>query len=392
MNNDYAFEEKKYLAQTYGRQPILLVEGRGTIVKDSEGRRYIDLFSGIAVNNLGHCHPVVVKAIKEQAAKLIHTSNIYYTQPQIDLAKKLYLLTGGFKSFFCNSGAEANEAAIKLARKHTGRTEIITAVNSFHGRTYGALSATGQDRYKAAFKPLLPGFKHIPYGDIEALKKAVTKRTAALLLEPLQGEGGVIVPPRGYLREAAIHCMERGVLFILDEVQTGFGRTGSLFAWQDEDLIPDIFTVAKALGGGIPIGAMLAKEDVIRSFGPGDHASTFGGNPVACAAALASTSVIVDEELSNRAQILGGEIMERLQPLAEKYPIIKEVRGKGLLIGIELTIGCEELVDRAREKGLLLNCVHGNVIRLAPPLNIKEKEINKALKILKEVLSEADVE
>ena len=387
---DYAKEEKRLIAGTYARQPLLILKGRGAIVEDDRGRKYIDCFSGIAVNNVGHCHPKVVEAIQRQAETLIHTSNLYYTEPQLRLAGLLHKVSGGYQSFFCNSGAEANEAAIKLVRKFTGKSEIIAAENSFHGRTLATLSATGQDKYKKAFKPLPVGFKHVPFGDAGAIKKRVSEKTAAVLLEPIQGEGGVMVPPEGYLKEVAEICGEEGILLVLDEVQTGFGRTGEMFAWQGVGVKPDIFTLAKALGGGIPIGAMLAKKEVMAAFKPGDHASTFGGNPVTTAAAAAAIEVILKEGLVKRSRDMGRYLIQGLRRLKKTYPFISEVRGRGLMIGLELNRPCQVLVDRAREKGLLLNCTHGNVLRFTPPLVIEKEQIDTILEILSTLFSEVD--
>ena len=260
---EFEREEEALIANTYTRQPIIIVKGEGPWVWDCDGRKYLDCYSGIAVNNLGHCHPDVVKAIKEQAERLIHTSNIFYTEPQLMLARVLARESGGYKSFFCNSGAEANEAAIKLVRKFAGSGEIITATDSFHGRTIATISATGQSKYQQGFEPLLEGFRHVSFGDAGAIEDVVTEETAAVMLEPIQGEGGVVVPPEDYLKDVAAICEKKGVLLVLDEVQTGFGRTGEMFAWQDSDVEPDIFTVAKAMGGGMPIGAMLAKPGVM---------------------------------------------------------------------------------------------------------------------------------
>jgi acetylornithine/N-succinyldiaminopimelate aminotransferase len=388
LMDDYAREEEKYIAHTYTRQPPLLVEGKGAIVKDSKGRSYIDCFSGIAVNSVGHCHPKVVKAIQRQAQRLIHTSNTYYTEPQIKLARLLNKISGGYQSFFCNSGAEANEAAIKLVRKHTKKSEIIAAENSFHGRTLATLSATGQFKYQKGFGPMLRGFKHVPFGDFKAIKSAITNDTAAVLLEPIQGEGGVVVPPDSYLEEVAEHCKDEDILLVLDEVQTGFGRIGEMFAWQGNGIEPDIFTVAKALGGGMPIGAMLAKEDIMSAFGPGDHASTFGGNPVACAAASASVEVIMDDDLVKRSKEMGEYFRQKFEEVKSKYSFVKDVRGKGLMIGVELDFPCQEIVGRAREKGLLLNCAHGNVLRFTPPLNIERELIDQVVAGLGVIFSE----
>ncbi len=379
------------IAQTYNRDPLLLIEGRGVTVKDASGRSYIDCVSGIAVNNIGHCHPKVVEAVCQQAKKLMHTSNLYYTEPQLRLAEKLHRLSGGYVSFFCNSGAEANEAAIKLARKYTGKGEIITAINSFHGRTLATLQATGQDKYKKGFGPLPAGFKHVPYDDVEAVEKATTKDTAAVLLEPIQGEGGVIIPRDDYLKEVSAICSDKDILLILDEVQTGFGRTGAMFAWQGLDVEPAIFTVAKAMGGGLPLGAMLAKKEVMAAFEKGDHASTFGGNLVTTAAGSAAVDVIIEEGLVERSREMGSLLIKGFNELKKRHRIIKDVRGRGLMIGLELGRPGKEFVDKAVEKGLLLNCVHESVLRFTPPLIIDRKTIDIILKVLDELFSEAAI-
>ncbi len=383
-------KERRYIAGCYTRQPVALVKGRGAIVWDIQGREYIDCISGLAVLNTGHCHPRVVEAVKKQSSEIMHTSNVYYVPPQVELAELLHRVSGGYKSFFCNSGAEANEAAIKLARKYTGKKEIICAENSFHGRTMATLSATGQEKYKHGFGPLLQEFRHVKYGDPEEVEKAVTPETAAVLLEPIQGEGGVVVPPEDYLRRVREVCDEKGVLLILDEVQTGMGRTGELFAWQLHGVKPDVFTLAKALGGGFPIGAMLAREEVMDAFKPGDHASTFGGNHLACAAAKASLEVILEEDLPRRAGELGGYALKRLRSLGKTNPVIKEVRGRGLMIGVELTERCARVVEGARDKGLLINCTADRVVRLLPPLVIKREQLGRAIDILGEVIGEDD--
>jgi acetylornithine/N-succinyldiaminopimelate aminotransferase len=378
--------ERRCVAPTYSRLPVALVEGRGAVVRDIEGREYIDCIAGIAVLNVGHAHPKVLRALKEQAARLMHISNLYYTPPQVELASKLCELSGGYMSFFCNSGTEAVEAAIKLVRKHTGKREIIAAKNSFHGRTLGSLSATGQEVYRRAFEPLVPGFKHVEYGSIEALRRAVSRNTAAVLLEPIQGEAGVVVPPESYLREVRELCDERGILLVLDEVQTGIARTGELFAWQGFGAEPDIFTLAKALGGGFPIGAMLARQEVMRSFERGDHASTFGGNPLACAVAKAVLEVVEEEKLAERARELGAYLMARLRELKERHEVIKEVRGRGLLIGVELSTDCSQVVLEGLKHGLLLNCVHGKVLRFAPPLVIEKPQLEQVCERLSGIL------
>lgn len=384
--NEILERDRKFLAQTYGRQAIALVEGKGALVWDSEGKEYTDCFSGLAVLNVGHSHPKVVGAIEEQAKKIMHTSNLYAIIPQVRLAELLFEVSGGYKSFFCNSGAEANEAAIKLVRKYTKKAGIIAAKNSFHGRTITTLSATGQDKYKKDFQPMLKEFGHVTFGDISALESAVNDDTGAVLLEPIQGEGGVVMPPEGYLKAVRELCDEKDLLLILDEVQTGFGRTGAMFAWQLFDVEPDIFTLAKAIGGGFPMGAMLAKPKIMDTFEPGDHAATFGGNHLACAAGIATVEAIVEERLADRASELGAYLKERLEELKEKHEIIKEVRGEGLMIGVELDTECSGIVEKARNKGVLINCAHENVIRFLPPLVIEKEQLDKAVDVLDAVL------
>jgi acetylornithine/N-succinyldiaminopimelate aminotransferase len=378
--------DKKVLAQTYGRQSFALVKGRGSIVWDSEGNEYIDCVAGLAVLNVGHSHPKVVNAVKEQAEKIMHTSNLYTIIPQVQLAELLFDVSGGYKSFFCNSGAEANEAAIKLVRKHTKKSGIIACRNSFHGRTITTLSATGQEKYKKDFEPMCREFSHVPFGDIGALENAIDDGTAAVMLEPIQGEGGVVMPPEGYLKAVRELCDEKGLLLILDEVQTGFGRTGAMFAWQKYGVEPDIFTVAKAIGGGFPMGAMLAKPEIMDAFVPGDHAATFGGNHLACAAGKAAVEVIVEEKLADRAGELGAYLKERLGGLKENHDIIKEIRGVGLMVGVELEVGCSDIVEKMKEKGILINCANDNVIRFLPPLVIEKEELDKAVEALNVVL------
>jgi acetylornithine/N-succinyldiaminopimelate aminotransferase len=380
-------KDRRYLAQVYKRQPIALVEGRGAVVKDSEGREYIDCFSGLAVLNVGHSHPKVVEAVKKQAERMMHTSNVYHITPQVELAELLYRVSGGYQSFICNSGTEANEAAIKLVRRYTGKTEIIAAENSFHGRTLGSLSATGQEKYKKPFEPLLEGFKHVKFGSAEEIEDAVTENTAAVLLEPIQGEGGVVVPPEDYLKEVKDICSAREILLVLDEVQTGFGRVGEMFAFKLFGVMPDIFTVAKALGGGFPIGAMLAKPEIMQAFKTGDHAATFGGNHLACAAAKATVEVILEERLVERSRELGGYLKKRLQELKSRHKI-KDIRGYGLMVGVELEKECFGVVDEARERGVLLNCTHDNVVRFLPPLTIEKEQLDRAVDVLDEVMEQ----
>jgi len=377
-------KEKRYIMQTYKRQRIVIKEGKGVILKDFFGNEYIDCVGGIAVNAVGYSHPVVVAAINEQAEKLMHVSNLYYTEPQVKLAEKLSGITGMAKTFFCNSGAESIEAALKLACKMTGKHKFIAAEGSFHGRTLGSLSVTFEPKFRSAFESLLlKSVKFVRYNDAEAIRKAIDNDTAAVILEPIQGETGVIVPSAGYLKEVREICTEKNVLLILDEIQTGFGRTGRWFGKEHEGVEPDIMTVAKALGAGFPIGAMLAKEGI--EFEASEHASTFGGNPLACATALASITVIESEKLVERSRELGEYFIEKVHDTGIKS-IVKEIRGRGLMIAIELTKPCGEIVGKALERGCLINCTADNVIRLVPPLVISKGELDKVISVLNEVI------
>ncbi|MCD5401350.1 acetylornithine transaminase [candidate division NPL-UPA2 bacterium] len=383
--------DKKFIINTYGERPLALVRGKGTKVWDTEGKEYLDLFSGIGVNLLGHGHPQVIAAIKEQAEKLIHASNLYYTEPQVKLAKLLSENSFGGKCFFSNSGAEANEAAIKLARKYAKqrqgeRYEIITARGSFHGRTLATLSATAQARYQKGFEPLPRGFKYVPFNDIEAVKQAVNDKSCALMLEPIQGEGGDHVASGEYLTSLRKLSDEHGLLLIFDEVQCGLGRTGKLFAYQHAGVEPDIMTLAKPLGGGLPLGAMLAREEVAAAFQPGNHASTFGGNPVACAAGVAVMETLLEENLLKNAVDVGNYLQQRLQELKQRYSFIVEVRGRGLMSGIELNFAGKEVVRKCLERGLLINCTAETFIRFLPPLIVTREEIEEGVAILDSVL------
>jgi len=391
-NQKIALLTEKHVAQTYGRYPIALIRGKGTKVWDKNNKQYLDFVSGLAVNNLGHCHPAVVSAIKKQADKLLHVSNLYHIEPQSQLAEQLTSLCFADKFFFCNSGTEAVESAIKLARKfsfdqgHPERTEIITMQNSFHGRTLGALSATAQKKYHTGFQPLLQGFNYVPFNNIQAVKKAISKKTCAVLVEPIQGEGGVNTPHPSYLKELKSLCKNNGILLIFDEVQTGFGRTGSLFAHQLFKTKPDIMTVAKALGGGVAIGALGATNRVMKSFVPGTHAATFGGNPLACAAALASLKVITRKGFLKNTLETGAYFIERLQELEQENPIVKNVRGKGLILAIELKKPGGQVVVECMENGFLINCIRQNVLRFLPPLNVTRKDINSLMPVLQKSL------
>ena len=381
----------RYHTSNYGaRAPICIVRGEGARLWDSDGREYLDFGAGLAVANLGHCHPRITGAIREAAATLLHVSNLYHTAPQIHLAKLLCEHSFADRVFFCNSGAEANEAAIKLARKYgrergaSDRYEIIATRNSFHGRTLGALSATGQERYQQGFEPMLPGFKHVPYNDLRAMERAIDSRTAAILVEPIQGEGGVHVPADDYLPGLRKLCDSAGVLLILDEIQTGVARTGKLWAYEHTGVAPDIMTLAKGLASGIPIGATLVREDVASVFTAGTHGSTFGGTPFVSSVALATVSTVIDEKIPERAARLGRFLVDGLRRFPRE--VVREVRGRGLLIGIELTKPAGPVVDACREKGVIVLSAGEKVVRLAPPLIVDEADCQRALDTLRSSL------
>ena len=377
--------EDDYFINTFTRQPIVLDHGEGVKVTDIDGNEYLDMFAGIAVNALGHNHPKLVKAIQDQAGKLIHVSSIYYNEPALVYAKKLIDLTTFDRIFYANSGAEANEGAIKLAIKYTGKSEVISTIDSFHGRTIMTLAATGHDEYHEPFKAILPkGFINVPYNDIDAIKDAITENTAAIIVEPIQGEGGVNIPDMNYLKEIEKICNEKDIVFIVDEVQTGFGRCGTLFAHELFDVKPDIMTMAKGIGGGVPMGGILATEKVAGAFVPGDHGTTFGGGPLVCAAANAVLDEILAENILDNVNEVGDYFVEELKKLDKE--IIADVRGKGLMVGLELTKPGAEYVDKLREKGFLINCTAGNVLRFVPPLIITKEEIDEFVKALDETL------
>lgn len=392
-NSDIINKTNKYVAATYGRYPIALVKGSGARVWDAEGKEYLDFVSGLAVCNLGHSHPAVTKAIRDQAETLIHVSNLYHIPPQAELAELLVENSFADKVFFCNSGAEANEAAIKLARRFSfdkhgdGRHEIITMKSSFHGRTMATISATGQEKFSHGFEPLLPGFKHVPFDDIKALEDAIDEKTCAVMLEPIQGEGGVNVPSEGYLKSVRELCDQKGVLLILDEVQVGMGRTGKLFAYEHSGIEPDIISLAKGIAGGVPMGAMMAKDAVMKSFVPGTHASTFGGNPLASAAGVATIRTITEDGVLENCRDMEMLLKDELEKLQSKYPFITDVRGRGLIYGMELDFEGGGLVKDALEKGLLLNCAAGTVLRFLPPLTITKGEITEMINILDGLLA-----
>lgn len=389
-------DSNRYLMHTYNRFPVVLRKGRGSKVWGADGKEYIDFVGGIAVNVLGHCHPKIVIALQKQAQRLIHVSNLYHIEPQIKLAKLLVTYSFAEKVFFCNSGAEANEAAIKLARKyakelhHPDRFGIITAINSFHGRTLATVTATGQEKFQKGFEPLMPGFKYVPFNDAQALESAISKNTCAIMLEPIQGEGGVKIASEEYLKAVREICDKHGILLILDEVQTGMGRTGKLFAYEHYGITPDIMTLAKGLGGGAPIGAMLATEKVSAAFQPGNHASTFGGNPLVCAAAIAAIETIIEDGIIlDHCNRMGKYLMEGLHRLKEDYPSkIVDIRGKGLLVAMELTRDGMPVVNACLEKGMLINCTAGNVLRFTPPLIIEERDIDRLIDVLEDVLGQ----
>jgi acetylornithine aminotransferase/acetylornithine/N-succinyldiaminopimelate aminotransferase len=373
--------------------PELRSRGDGTRVWDSDGREYLDFTTGIAVTSLGHCHPVITGAIREAAATLLHVSNIFHTAPQIHLAKMLVEHSFADRVFFCNSGAEANEAALKLARKYgkeklaSDRYEVIATHNSFHGRTLATVTATGQPKYQHGFEPLMPGFKHVPYNDLRAMERAIDNRTAAILVEPIQGEGGVHVPDDDYLPGLRKLCDESGALLIFDEIQTGMGRTGKLWAYEHSGVEPDVMTLAKALANGVPIGAMLCREEAASVLTAGSHGSTFGGTPFVTSVALATLTTMIGEKLPERAGRLGRELMDGLRAI--QNPLIKDVRGRGFLIGIELAKPAAPIMDACRDSGLLVLTAGEKVLRLAPPLVAGPADIARALEILKDVLGKA---
>lgn len=372
---------------TYTKVPLIFVKGKGSYLWDIHAKKYLDFFPGWGVGNLGHCHPKVVQAVRDQVSKLIFIPNNFYHPLQAKLAKEIIYWSYPAKVFFCNSGAEANEAAIKFCRKFgQGRYEIITFENSFHGRTLAALAATGQKKYQEGFEPLPEGFKIVKFNDITAVKNAITDKTVAIMLELIQGEGGINVAGKDFVLELRRICDEEKLLLIIDEVQTGIGRTAKLFCYQHYNITPDIMTLAKALGAGLPIGVMVVKKEIADILGPGMHASTFGGGHLVCKAALAVLNTIQKEKLLTNTQRMGEYLFFRLNELKNKYKLIKEIRGLGLMVGVELAIEGKIIVERCIEKGLLINCTHDKVLRLMPALNITKKEIDRVVSILESVL------
>ena len=386
-------DQNNYLP-VFARYPVVLSHGKGAYVYDVEGKQYLDFLAGIAVNIIGHAHPKLVAAIADQAGKMIHCSNLYYTAQQAKLAESLVKLSGLGKVFLGNSGAEANEGAVKLARKYgkalaAGKFEIVAAEHSFHGRTLATLTATGQPKYQKGYEPLPQGFIHVPFNDLEALKAVVSEKTCAVMLEPIQGEGGVNLPDEGYLAAVRELCDANGALLIFDEIQTGVGRTGKMFAYEHFGLKPDIVTLAKGLGGGVPIGAFIASDKVAAAFGPGDHGSTFGGNPLACAAANAVLAIMSEEQLLQNATKVGAYLLEKLSGLKALYPeLVAGVRGKGLIAGMKLTRPGKDIVVSCMDRGLIINCTAGDVLRFVPPLNIQNHHVDEMIGILSEVLAE----
>ncbi len=382
---------QKYVIGNYTRFPVCLVRGEGSSVWDAEGNRYLDFFPGWGCDLLGHCPPRVVEAVRRQVGQLIHVPNTWYTVAQGRLAEALSERTGwGGQCFFCNSGTEANEAAIKLARLHggPGRYKIVTMFNSFHGRTLGALSATGQPKYHQGLEPLLPGFSYAPFGDLDAVARLIDRETCAILVEPIQGEGGINLPPDGYLAGLRELADRHELLLIFDEVQTGMGRTGRWYAHQHWDVRPDVVTLAKALAGGVACGGLIARPEAAKHLRPGTHAATFGGNPLACAAALATIETIEADGLLERAGRLEARFRERFEALRQRCPWVLEVRARGVMIGLELAIDGTPFVTACLQRRLLVNCTHGTVLRLLPALNLTDAELEEGCDILEDVLSQ----
>jgi acetylornithine/N-succinyldiaminopimelate aminotransferase len=382
------------IMNTYKRFPIVLVKGSGVKVWDVNGKEYLDFAAGIAVCNLGHSHPKVVAAVKEQVENLTHVSNLYYTEPQAKVAKLLVDNSFADKVFFCNSGAEANEAAIKLARKYAhenmgpDKFELITMKDSFHGRTMATITATGQEKFQFGFTPLLEGFKYVPYKDLDALEASISGKTCGIMLEPIQGEGGVNIPDDNYLAAVREICDRHGILLIIDEVQTGMGRTGKLFAYEYSGIKPDIMTLAKALGNGFPVGAMLATDKIAKAFVPGNHASTFGGNPLAMAAANATLKTMLGDNILENCRKTGEYFLSQLNNLQQKHPgIIADVRGKGLMLAAQLNIESADIVNECIKRGLLIISAGAKTLRFVPPLIITARDIDQAVKILDEALA-----
>jgi predicted acetylornithine/succinylornithine family transaminase len=381
---------EKYVMHTYKRVPLCLEKAKGAIAWDIDGNKYLDFFPGWAVSGIGHCHPAVAKAVAKQAAKLMHVSNNYYSEPQALVAKAIIENSFPGKVFFGNSGAEANEAAVKLARKYghdKGRFEIITMNKSFHGRTIAMITATGQDKVKIGFEPLPAGFVHVPFNDIEAVKNAINEHTIGIMLEPIQCEGGINIPSIEYMKALRALCDERDLVLIFDEVQTGMGRAGKMFAYQVFGVEPDVMTLAKSLGGGLPIGVCVARGKFADVLTPGTHASTFGGSPIVCSAALGVFEAIKKEKLLQNTNKMAAYLRKKLEALKKKYSFIKEIRNVGLILGVELSIKGEDIYKECLHEGLLINCTQDTILRIMPPMTVTKKEIDKAIAILDKVLA-----
>lgn len=380
----------QYILSTYTRTPVVFVKGKGMTLTDITGKTYLDFFPGWGVNNVGHCHPKVMAGVRDQIGKLIHIPNNFYHPHQAKLAAEIIRHAFPGKVFFGNSGAEAAEGAIKFARAYGKgeRTEIITMLHSFHGRTIGALTATGQKKYQEGFGQLLEGFRYVPFNDLAALRAAITPKTVAIMLEPVQGEGGIHVADKDYLQAVRRICDEKDILLIFDEVQTGMGRTGEMFAFKHYGLTPDLMTLAKALGGGLPIGALVVKNSIADTLKPGMHASTFGGSPLVCKAALGVFKAIQSDKMLKNTRVMGAYLLSRLTELRQEFHCIREVRGLGLMIGLELTMDGKPVVDECLKQGLIINCTQGNVLRIMPALNVTKKQIEKALRILRAAFHE----
>jgi acetylornithine/N-succinyldiaminopimelate aminotransferase len=382
MQDELIKKAKQYLADTYTRFPIVITKGEGCWLWDLNGHRYLDFLSGIAVCGLGHAHPAVVEALTTQAKKLFHVSNLFYMEPQIKAAQMLTEHSFGDKVFFCNSGAEANEAAIKLARRYSwkkygeGRSTIIAMENSFHGRTMATISATGQPKFQVGFAPLQPGFVHVPFNDIKALEKNIDETTSAVMLELVQSEGGVFVADPEYVKKVRELTKDKDILLMIDEVQTGMGRTGMFFAYEQYGIEPDVMSLAKALGNGFPVGAIIAKDAVMAAFEPGTHASTFGGNPLAASAVIATINTLLEEDVIRNCAEVGEYLQKGLMALKKNFPFITEIRGMGLIWGVELTANGDEIVKEFLKEGVILNCTKGKILRLMPPLIVKKEEID----------------
>ena len=379
----------KFIMPTYTHTDVAFIKGDGVKIWDAEGEEYLDFFPGWAVSGIGHCHKRVVSAIRKQAGRIIHVSNNYYNELQVELAERIVKYSFEGKLFFANSGAEANECAIKLARKYgskTNRYEIITMEESFHGRTIATLTATGQDKVKHGFEPLLEGFKIAPFNDIDAVKGAVTDKTIAIMVEPIQGEGGINVADSSYLEELRRLCNEKDILLIFDEIQTGMGRTGEMFCYKHYNVQPDIMTLAKSLGGGVPIGAAIAAKRIADTLTPGSHASTFGGSPIVCAAAIATFEAIEKERLLDNAKKIGEYLKSKLEALKKDFSFISNIKGMGLMLGVELSIDGTKIFEECFKRKLLINCTQGNILRIMPPLIVKKGDIDRAIDILRQVM------